>query len=199
LNNVQSYRVTAERIIELAETYNKAFPQFPDSHLIPSERWLRGVWTLGNDYRNATSLYGAYPPAYLRRIDALLPPERRLHAFSGSLPALPGSVRVDLVSSRGPDIAADVTKLPFLDGYFRQVIADPPYSDTDAIRYGTPMVDRRKALSELARVTARGGILVWLDTVLPMFAKRDWHWFGSICVIRSTNHRVRLVSLFEKT
>jgi ubiquinone/menaquinone biosynthesis C-methylase UbiE len=78
------------------------------------------------------------------------------------------------------------------------VMADPPYSQSDAERYGTRMVDRRKVLREAARVTQPGGYLVWLDTVLPMFAKREWHWWGAIGIVRSSNHRVRFVFMFER-
>jgi hypothetical protein len=91
----------------LAESYNSAFPQYPDSHLQASDRWIQGMWVLGNDYRNASRLYGAFPPAFLRRIDALLPPQRRLHAFSGSLPASVEGLRVDLVPSRRAEVRSD--------------------------------------------------------------------------------------------
>lgn len=55
-------------------------------------------------------------------------------------------------------MAADVTQLPFLDHSFDQIIADPPYSGSDAEKYGTPMVNRTKAMKELGRVTAPAGL-----------------------------------------
>ena len=43
-----------------------------------------------------------------------------------------------------------------------------------------------------------GGNLVWLDQAWPMFRKDELRIWGVICVIRSTNHRVRAVFIFEK-
>ena len=81
---------------------------------------------------------------------------------------------------------------------FPLVIADPPYSAEDAKRYGTPMVNRVKALDALAAVVPVGGHLVWLDTAWPMHSKQQWLTVGLIAIVRSTNHRVRLLSVFER-
>lgn len=182
-------------LAERAAGYTRAFPTFPP--LRTDSRWLDGVWVLGNNYKGS-GFYGSYPPGYLRRVQSLFPdvPARdTLHLFSGSLRE---GLRVDLNHANVPSVAADATALPFRDGAFRLVYADPPYSTADAVRYGTPMVDRRKVLREAARVTAPSGYLVWLDTVLPMFRKDLWHWWGVIGIVRSTNHRVRAVFFFER-
>lgn len=165
---------------------------------------LYATWLLGANYRARSAFYGAYPPGFLDRVGALFPdvsPRDTLHAFSGSLPR-GGYVRCDLVQPA--EIRGAVEDLPRRCRQlgrppFALVYADPPYSDADAVRYGTPMPDRRKAIAALAEVTRRGGYLAWLDCVWPMHAKRDWLTVGRITVIRSTNHRVRLLSLFEKT
>jgi SAM-dependent methyltransferase len=180
-----------------AESYSSAFPKFPP--LRSDDRWIDGVWMLGNNYKGS-GYYGAYPPGYLARIGALFPDvwgARVLHPFAGSLRGVHG-VRVDINPANQPDVVADACAMPFAAESFDLLLADPPYSPDDAKRYGVPMIDRRKALREFARVTRPGGYLVWLDTVWPMFAKRDWHCFGQIGVVRSTNHRVRLVSLFRR-
>ena len=44
-----------------------------------------------------------------------------------------------------------------------------------------------------------GGWLVWLDTQLPMYRKDQWTNVAQIGLVRSTNHRVRLVSIFQRT
>jgi hypothetical protein len=62
----------------------------------------------------------------------------------------------------------------------------------------TLMIDRGKVFRSLARVTEPGGHVVWLDTVWPMHSKEEWRTVGRICLIRSTNHRVRLISIFER-
>jgi hypothetical protein len=167
---------------------------------------LYATWVIGNDYRNKSALYGAYPAGYLARVMALFDDagDNVLHAFSGSLP--PGAYsRVDLVDRCGvPDLrfhqgdVCDVAAIFVGRRPFSLVIADPPYSAADAVRYETPMVNRRRALAALAGVTAPGAHLVWLDTVWPMHRKDAWVTVGRITLVRSTNHRVRLVTLFER-
>lgn len=73
-----------------AEAYNARWAKrYPDSRLYSeSEKAIHGVWSPGNDYRNKSAMYGAYPRGYLERILALFPDaERILHLFSGSLTA----------------------------------------------------------------------------------------------------------------
>lgn len=165
---------------------------------------LYGVWVIGNDYRNKTRFYGAYPAGYLERVRALFPEMGEivdgrlttLHVFSGSLPT-GAYVRCDLVQEA--EIRKSVYDLdPGPDGTYDLVVADPPYSAADAVHYDAPMVDRRRAMAALARVTRPGGHLVWLDTVWPMHRKTEWCTVGRILLQRSTNHRVRLVSIFER-
>ena len=151
---------------------------------------------LGNNYKGS-GYYGAYPPGYLKRIMALFPdmaPKETLHLFSGSLK---GGLRVDRNIQNGPTVVADATALPFKP-YFRLVVADPPYGSSHARKYGFPMVNRRLVLSSVASITMPGGHLVWLDVMPPMFKKLDWHWWGALAIVRSTNHQVRLVTILER-
>ena len=194
-----------------AAAYASAFPKFPASHLrVVREAGgdvLYGTWLIGNDYRNASSFYGSYPPGYLARVHALFPDVESidtvqgrlttLHVFSGSLPAGP-YVRCDV---RQPaECPCSVYDLqPGRDGSYDLLLADPPYSAADAVHYATGMVDRRRAIAALARVARVGAHLVWLDTVWPMHRKAEWRTVGRINLIRSTNHRVRLVSIFERS
>lgn len=195
-----------ERVV----AFSRAFPKWPASWpWVVREQGrevLYGVWVLGNDYRTRSTFYGAYPHGYLPRVHALfpdVPPFRKdagrlttLHAFSGSMPE--GEyVRCDQVQPA--EIASSVYDLDAArDGRYELVLADPPYSASDAAHYGTSMVDRRRAMSGLARVTHAGGYLVWLDTVWPMHRKAEWVTVGRVLVQRSTNHRVRLCSIFQR-
>ncbi len=200
-----------------ADAYARMFAQ-PASHLrVVRERGgdvLYGTWLIGNSYKATSSLYGSYPPGYLARVAALFPdlygkggassaftcPWTTLHVFSGSLPAGP-YLRADVNSAREPDMVASVYDLPTIfcgRTPFGLVLADPPYSAADAEKYETAMVDRRRALAALAQVTRVGGFLVWLDCVWPMHRKAEWRTVGRIALIRSTNHRVRLVSIFQR-
>lgn len=191
-------------LADRAAAYQQAFPQYPDSVPLvsPSGRWLNAIWLLGNNYRGS-SYYGAYPPGFLPRVSALFPDvpmQRWLHLYSGSLAATVPGVRLDLRLELQPSLLADARALPFRPGSVELTCADPPYTSTDARNYGTPVVlNKPRVLRQLAYVTRPGGFLIWLDTTLPMYSKRYWHHFGVICIVRSTNHRVRLCSIFKRT
>lgn len=182
-----------------ARLYSKAFPKWPP--LVVDDRWISGVWILGNDYRNTTRYYGAYPPSFLKRINAIFPDKQKvLHLFSGSLPKSKDYIRFDSNKRLRPDLVGDAQKLSwyFPANGFDLIYADPPYSKEDAVKYGTKLPNRKQVLHECYKVLRPGGHLVWLDTVLPMFTKREFHWCGAISVIRSTNHRVRGCFIFQK-
>lgn len=162
---------------------------------------LRRCWACG---AAKEALYGSYPPGYLDRIAALFPDvvsqpaslEAVLHVFSGSLPPGPYA-RCDL--RQDAEFHCSVYDLPALiDNQFDLILADPPYSKDDAKKYGTPMVNRGPVLHALAQVTRPGGHLVWLDTVWPMHRKSEWRTVGRIALTRSTNHRLRDVTIFER-
>ena len=74
---------------EAARRYNESAygRKCPDSRVHLEGRNLSGVWMIGNNYKNKSRLYGAYPPGYVERIMTLFRnPKRILHLFSGSLP-----------------------------------------------------------------------------------------------------------------
>ncbi len=194
-----------------ADSFARAFPKrrsaWPRVVQDAGRDVLYAIWKPGQDYRNKTRYYGAYPAGYLPSVDALFPDvggssgPATLHAFSGSVPALGESIRLDVNDSLDPDVTGSVYDAAALFARrppFLLVLADPPYSAADAARYETPMVDRRRAIAALASVVEAGGHLVWLDTVWPMHNKRQWVTVGQIAIIRSTNHRVRLCSIFER-
>lgn len=195
---------------ERADAYAKVFPQWPASHLHVGQEQGRdviyGIWVIGNDYRNPTNFYGAYPKGYLDRATALFPdicttvgtpPKRVLHAFSGSLPRSPDYDRCDL--RQESEYQCNIYDLPALAHHeYELVFADPPYSAQDAKEYGTPGVARGRAMGALAQVVVTGGFCAWLDTTWPMHSKTQWLTVGRIFIQRSTNHRVRLLSLFER-
>ena len=187
--------------------FKAAFPKTPASWPWLSEEKgkpaIYGVWVIGNDYRNASGYYGSYPPSYLKRVMALFPdatPTTTLHVFSGSLAAGPYT-RCDLMQPA--EFSCDVVDLPAVMRAARHplqqlVIADPPYSAEDAVHYGTKMVNRRLAMAALSEITAVSGYLVWLDTVWPMHRKDQWRTAGRILIQRSTNHRARVCTIFER-
>ena len=181
---------------EIVEGYNRAYPDRPP--LVHSHGWIYGVWMVGNDYRNKSSLYGAYPRSLLERYEACFGwPEKVLHIFSGSLPADPRYTRIDI--EREADIQGDVQQLSELvEAGWDLIYADPPYTPQDAEVYGTPMPKKFSVVKECAKVLKPGGLLVWLDTQWPMFRKKELTLIGTIGLIRSTNHRVRGVFIFRR-
>ncbi len=192
-------------LADRAAAYAVAFPDQPASHLrLVREQGrdvLYGRWVLGQDYRNKTSYYGAYPPGYLARVMALFPDalgSETMHVFSGSLPE-GNYIRCDV--QRPAELRCDILDVPAHVGAdrFRLLLADPPYTSADSKKYGTPPLNKRGALSALAAIAHSGAHLCWLDTIWPMHSKREWLTVGRIAITRSTNHRLRDLSIFERT
>ncbi len=203
-----------------ADLYNAAFPKRPP--LAAGNGMLAGCWMIGACYKNPNPLYGAYPHGYLERVHAMFPDARKvLHVFSGGL-KLDAAIEVagmlemtntstmghiptmELVDMHGPEQGryptwqGDVLDLPTeWEGRFDLILADPPYSAEDSKKYDCPPPNRPKIMRELWKVAALGCNLVWLDQVWPMHRKNQWKTWGTVGLVRSTNHRVRLVSFFE--
>ena len=186
--------------------YQAAFPDWPPPVVDDAEgrldldgKRIYGMWILGNDYRG-TGFYGSYPPNYLKRVNAMFPDaEKVLHLFSGSVG--PGNyTRFDLSEKFKPDVLGNAEELDkhFSPGSFDLILADPPYSTEDAKLYGFPMIKRRAVLAQCHLALQKGGFLVWLDTVMPMYRKDEWDWVGVIGIVRSGNHRFRMTSIFQK-
>jgi hypothetical protein len=172
---------------------------FPKSLFLAGD-YVVGTWIMGNDYRVKSGFYGGYPPTYLRRIKALFPDKgRALHLFSGKvdLSVFPGDT-VDINSDLNPtyvDDAQTLERVPL--GDYDLVLADPPYSVEDAERYQATMVKRNVVMKALQRLRP-GAHVVWLDQVLPMFRKDAFRIEGVIGVVKSTNHRFRVVTIFKR-
>lgn len=178
-----------------AEFYREAFPEWPAPRT--DERWLDAMWVLGQNYRGS-GLYGSYPPNYVQRVMSMFPDASKvLHLFSGSMPS-GDYTRFDCQGDA--DVKGDAHHLSdyFQPSNFDLILSDPPYSSEDAEHYGTPMVKRTIVLAECSKIIEPGGVLVWLDQVLPMFSKRTWHLWGLIGIVRSTNHRFRVASIFTR-
>jgi len=191
---------------ERCDHYGKAFPWPPprtnhdETVWLDGDRWISGIWVLGNNYRGS-SYYGAFPPNYVRRVMAMFPDAQKvLHLFSGSLPHDKEGrfIRFDIKGT--PDVTGDAHELSqhFAPDTFDLILADPAYSVEDSLHYGTPMVKRNVVLRECHAVLQKGGYIVWLDQVLPMFKKKNLHLCGAIGVVRSTNHRFRVAAFFRK-
>lgn len=175
--------------------------KFPRSLFVAEDGRVVGTWIMGNDYRVRSGYYGGYPAGYLRRVAALFPDRRRvLHVFSGAvdLGAMPGDT-VDCNPSLSPTFVADahdLSRVPLAD--YDLILADPPYSIEDAERYRTTMVKRNVVMRSLAAGAASGARVVWLDQVLPMYRKAEWDIEAVVGIVKSTNHRFRVMTIFRR-
>lgn len=174
---------------------------FPRSLFLAGDGRVVGTWIMGNDYRVRSSYYGGYPAGYLRRLAALFPDRGRvLHVFSGKvdLAAMPGDT-LDCNPDLDPTYVADaqdLSSIPLAD--YGLILADPPYSVEDADRYQTTMVKRNVVLRSLAAGMRPGTRVVWLDQVLPMYRKDQWAIEAVIGMVKSTNHRFRVTTVFRR-
>lgn len=184
--------------IARAENYNKSFPDFPPLYVFNDR--IEGLWIMGNNYRTS-GYHGAYPHGYLKRVLALFPDVAEseiIHVCSGSLP--PGEyTRVDINPDLKPDFCCNAEELSGrINKKYQLALVDVPYTGEDAERYGFPMLSRKKVLAEIHKILNPGGWVVWLDQMLPMFSKKDWEWKIAIGMIKSTNHRARAITGFQK-
>ena len=173
---------------------------FPRCIAIDDDGRVFGIWNMGNDYRVRSGYYGGYPATYLRRVRALFPDKQRtLHLFSGrvDLETFPGDT-VDISPELSPtyvDDAQTLEKVPLSD--YDLVLADPPYSIEDAEHYGTSMIKRNLVMRALRRLQP-GAHVAWLDQVKPMYRKDEFRLEAEIGVSKSTNHRYRVLTIFER-
>ena len=175
---------------------------FPESLFLGGDGRIVGTWIMGNNYHATSAIYGSYPHGYLKRVKALFPDKgTALHLFSGCVDtkAWPGDT-LDINPNLGPtyvcDAQQDIREVPMQS--YDIVLADPPYSVEDAERYLTSMVKRNKVMKQLGAQCNPGTHVVWLDQVLPMFRKAEWDIVGVIGMVKSTNHRFRVVTIFER-
>lgn len=192
---IQAHMTAAERI----ESYQQL--GYPNGLFVAADGRLVGMWIMGNNYRVKSSYYGGYPHGYLDRVKALFPDKRSvLHVFSGQvdLETMPGDT-IDINADLNPtyvDDAQTLDKVPVSE--YDLILADPPYSVEDAKHYGTPMISRNKVMRALGVKARSGAHVVWLDQVLPMYRKTEWDMIGIIGMVKSTNHRFRVVTIFER-
>lgn len=174
--------------------------RFPRSLFVAEDGRVVGTWIMGNDYRVRSNYYGGYPAGYLRRVRALFPDKRRvLHLFSGKvdLAAFPGDT-LDMNSALSPTYVDDAQTLAGVPlEQYDLVLADPPYSVEDCEHYGTSMVKRNLVMRALGGLRP-GSHVVWLDQVLPMYRKDTFTVEATIGMVKSTNHRFRVISIFAR-
>lgn len=174
---------------------------FPRSLFIAEDGRVVGTWIMGNNYIVKSGLYGGYPHGYLKRIKALFADKKHvLHLFSGKVDlSVLGGKTVDINPASGADYIDDAQRLEKVPlEVFDLVMADPPYSVEDCDHYSTTMVKRNVVMDVLGKRLKTGSHVVWLDQVLPMYRKSDFNVEAVIGMVKSTNHRFRVITVFRK-
>ena len=176
------------------DRYHKKYSKY--SKLIINRDVIEGIWVMGNNYTTKTDLYGAYPYGYLERIHTLYPliKGKTLHLFSGSLPDSEDYDKVDYNTGLDAESFSDI--IP--NDFYELILSDPPYSVEDCDHYGCCMVKRNVVFKECFKVLKKGGILIWLDQVLPNYKETEFKVVGRIGMVKSTNHRFRVITIFKK-
>jgi hypothetical protein len=165
--------------------------------------WVVGAWVLGRSYKRKVKYHGAYPGNLLPRLSALFFDRGpTLHLFSGvvDLTQMSGDT-LDINPSLWPTYCVDAETMPGVDlGHYHFVLADPPYSDKDAAKYGTEPISRSKVLKTLIHGLPVGAIVCWVDEVTPVY-RSDWpiRWTGYIAVSTSGGHRGRFLYIYQRT
>lgn len=181
------------------ENYHKTFNKYPEC-LMESVGRVYGVWMVGNYFKRKEGYYGEYPPSYIKRVKALFPGRSpTLHVFGGTVPNNDLEHTVDLNPSLNPTFlgkAEDVGQLVG-DNKYPLIMADPPYTKEDAKKYGYKMPNNRLVLRAIREVSTDDGVLVWLDTKVPIFRKLDWSLLGMIMLFTGTNRAIRAISIFK--
>lgn len=174
---------------------------YPRSLFVSDDQRIVGTWIMGQNYKVASGLYGGYPHGYLKRVKALFPDKKMvLHLFSGKVDLVEMSGHtVDINAQHSPtyvDDAQTLKKVPV--EHYDLILADPPYSVEDADRYQTTMIKRNVVMQVLGERAKVGTHIVWLDQVLPMTRKDRLELVACIGCVKSSNHRFRVVSIFER-
>ena len=178
------------------ENINKAFPAYPMT--VNDKGWIYGVWYCGTSWQKV-SLYGQYPPGFLRRALALFPNVKNiLHCPSGTVTG-PG-ITVDLISNKiqCPQIVSSANSLPFGDKSFDLILSDPPYSSEDSNKYNCPPFPLGGFIKEALRILRPGGHLGMLHVYYPSYRRKEWKLEALIMVITGFLRRARVFSILTK-
>jgi hypothetical protein len=181
------------------DNYHKVFNKYPKC-LMESSNRVYGIWIIGNLYKRPHGYYGEYPPSYLKRIKALFPNNKKIiHLFSGTIDDAPEEMTVDINPELNPTIVGDVLNISshIARNSRDLVIADPPYSKKDAARYGTLPVNKKMVFREARKIVEEDSVMVWLDTMTPIYRKVEWNLLGIIGVHCGTNRVARFASIFQ--
>ena len=178
------------------ENCNRVNNKYPIT--VNDKGWIYGVWYCGTSWMKV-SLHGQYPPTFLKRALSLFPTAKDIIQCPSGTVTGPG-VTVDMIQDevRKPQIIANASALPFQDETFDLYLSDPPYTNEDCKKYGTPPFPMGKMMKEARRVLRVGGYLGILHTYYPSYRRKEWKLRGLIAVVTGFQRCTRMFSIFEK-
>jgi hypothetical protein len=190
-------RITPE---ERAKRFALTFPKF--CPLVLHNDRLYTCWVIGSLHSQKTGQYGSFPHSIKERIYALFPDCTNVcHLFSGTVNDL-NTITYDMNPELHPTICDDITNLEKWKDRLQDIdlfIADPPYERDDFLKYRVGPFNKAEAIRALGRVAKPHSFLAWLDTRVPIHNKRSWMLLGYIGVVVSTNTRMRVLTLLERS
>jgi hypothetical protein len=175
--------------------------KFPRSLFVGEDGRIVGTWVMGNNYTVKSEYYGGYPHGYLKRIKAMFPDKKLvLHLCSGMVDlSIMAGETVDINPDRNPTYCCNAETCEGVPlSKYDLILIDTPYSEEDCEHYGTPMLSRNKLLKTVSTGISEGCHVIFLDQVLPMYKKIELETQGYIGMVKSTNHRFRVITIFEK-
>lgn len=183
------------------DNYHRVFKKYPKC-LMESDGRIYGWWYEGNQFKRTEGYHGQYPPSYIKRVKALFPNHKKiLHLFGGVITPNENEPTFDINPELNPSVCGKAEELGnhFERDSFDAIYADTPYDIKNAKIYGYPLPNKRLVFRECRKVIKEGGVLIWLDTMIPIFRKIEWNLLGTIGLFNSTNHVIRVVAIFQAT
>ena len=205
-------------VSRMAALYHAAFPKYPPLQVVTAADGggrIEGLWTIGHSFRNKFPYYGGFPGNLLKRMMSMFPGKasrNMLHLFSGGLPG-GDYLRYDarqfetkeyvdnaLVRGDAENLYDTLQASPWWkDVLFDLVIADPPYTQADAVKYGfEKLVNYKKVLAEVHKVLRPGGWLLWLATRIGIYSNMNWRLGLIVPVYCGTNKIIRCLWGLQK-
>jgi hypothetical protein len=171
-------------------------------------RPITDVWILA---RPKIKYYGAYPAGFLHRARELLGitiNDSLLHVCGGMARQYtmrgfgPNDKTLDINKELNPDLCWDLTQfdIPVDPHPWPAILADPPYSVEDAVKYGTASSypEPSKLLTNCINAVRVGGRVGFLHYIWPRPPKNARS-VACIGVIVGFGNRMRCYSVFERT
>jgi len=148
-------------------------------------------------FHGRTHLSGIPDGLMSQILDKLRPDGSMLYLCCGSRP-VPDAINLDNNPTARADVIADATRVPFRDGVFSFVLADPPYSQYPSQKlHNCGIIPLYSLMEEMSRLTAAGGLYAILYTFRPHTLVND-SLYMHIVTPGGVHRRPRILSAFRR-